>query len=62
MEVGRGHGGPRPPMDFEIFIKNVVFSVLSGKKQISPLLAPLEKFWKTPFRGPFWKNSIRRPW
>jgi len=34
-------------LDFENLAKNVVFLVSSGKKQISPLLAPtLEKFWK----------------
>jgi len=34
--------------------KKVVFSVLSGKKQISPVLfwAPLEKFWKNPLVPP----------
>jgi len=28
--------------------KRVVFLVSSGKKHISPLLDPLEKFWKNP--------------
>jgi len=43
MCVGRGGRGPWPPLDFEIFSKKVIFLVLSGKKQISPLLVPL---WK----------------
>jgi len=36
-----GKGGALAPLDFEIFSKKkVVFLVLSGKSQISPLLAP----------------------
>jgi len=34
----------------------VVFLVSSGKKQISPLLPPLEKFWKNPLVPPSGKN------
>ena len=33
-----------------------------GKKQISPHLPPLEKFWKNPLVPPSWKISFRRPW
>jgi len=36
-----GKGRALAPLDFEIFSKKkVVFLVLSGKSQISPLLAP----------------------
>jgi len=31
------------------------FSILRGKKQISPLLAPLEKFWEIPLLPPLEK-------
>jgi len=46
MGVRRGGQGP---LDFESFRKKkVVFFVLIGKKQISPLLAPWKKFGKIP--------------
>jgi len=54
--MGVGRGG-QALLDFEIFSKNVVFLVSSGKNQISPLLAPplekspsapLEKIFPTP--------------
>jgi len=41
----------------------VVFSVLSGKSEISPLCAPWKKrfgYWKNQ-RDPFWKKSFRYP-
>jgi len=45
----RGQRGPWPPLYFEILAKKVVFLVLSGKKQISPLLVtPWIKFGKIP--------------
>jgi len=39
-----GEGGPSAPWILKISAKNVVFLVSSGKKQISPLLKPLQKF------------------
>jgi len=36
--------------------KKVVFFVFSGKNQISPLLAPLEKFRKNPVVAATGKN------
>jgi len=58
MGVGRkGQGGSKPPLDFEIFrIKKIVFLVLSGKNQTSPLWSPLEKFKKNPLMPPPGKN------
>jgi len=45
----KGAGGSWPPRGFWKFQqKKVVFLVSSGKKQISPLLAPIDKFWKNP--------------
>ena len=43
MGVGRGGREDFAPFAFENFTKKVVFLVSSGKKQISPLLAPLQK-------------------
>jgi len=37
------------------------FLVLSGKKQISPLLAPLEKFWKNPLVPPPLEKILPTP-
>jgi len=60
MGVGRGEQGS---MHFEIFNKEkVVFLVFSKKKQISPLLATLEKFLKNLLVTPLCKKSFRRPW
>jgi len=60
MGVGRWAG--LAPLDFEIFSnKKVVFLLSSGKKQISPLLTPLEKFLKNPPVSPLWKKPFRRP-
>jgi len=44
--VSEGGAGVLCPLDFENSSKKVVFLVSSGKKHISPLLEPLEKFWK----------------
>jgi len=52
MGVGRGAGGPTPPWILKLSAKKVVFSISRGKKQISPLLAPLEKFWENPLLPP----------
>jgi len=40
----------------KIEAKKVVFVVSSGKKQISPLLAPPRKIWKNPLVPPPGKN------
>jgi len=58
MGVGGGQGGALPSLYFENFIKikKVVFLVLSGKKQISPLLTPLEKIWNNSLLSPPGKN------
>jgi len=40
---GRGKGGKDPPWILKILAKSVIFLVLSGKSQISPLLAPRGK-------------------
>jgi len=39
-----------------ILAKKGCFSISRGKKQISPLLGPLEKFWKNPLLTPPGKN------
>ena len=57
MGVGRkGQGGKTPFWILKFSAKKVVFLVLSGKKQFSLLLAPLEKFWKNPLVAPLGKN------
>jgi len=53
MGVGKGTG-------IWNFQQKTVFLVLSGKKQISPLLAPFEKLLKNP-QVPPWIKSFRRP-
>jgi len=55
MGVGRGR-----PWILKFSAKKVVFLVLSGKNQISPLLALLEKLRKNHLVGP-WKKFFRRP-
>jgi len=50
--MGVGRGETRPPWILKISAKRVVFLVSSGKKQISPLFAHLEKFWKNPLVPP----------
>ena len=55
-------GGPCSPWILKSFAKKIIFFVLNGKKQISPLLPPLEKFWKNPLVAHPWKISFRRPW
>jgi len=47
-----GAGVALAALDFEIFSKNVVLLVLSGKTQISQLLPPLEKFGNKPSAPP----------
>jgi len=52
------HGRRKGGLDllaFENLAKKVVFLVSSGKKQISPLLALLEKFWKNSLVAPLEK-------
>jgi len=50
MGVGGGwHGwGLGLPWILKLLAKKVVFSISRGKKQISPLLPPLEKILPTP--------------
>jgi len=57
MNVGRGAGG----WILKISAKKVVFLVLSGKKQILPLLAPLAKFWKNPLVPPPLEKILPTP-
>jgi len=45
---GRRKGGPRPPWILKISAKKGCFLSFEWEKQISPLLAPKEKFWKNP--------------
>ena len=60
--MGSSEGGQGAPLPWilKISAKNVVFLLSSGKKQISPLLPSLEKFWKN-LQVPPWKKSFRRP-
>jgi len=53
----KGSRGAKAPLDFEIFSKKRLFFQFRGvKKQISPLLAPLEKnFGKIPYWPPLEK-------
>jgi len=72
MGVERGQGD-LAPLDFEIISKKrLCFSISRGKKQISPLLAPLEKILGNsptdlPGKNPSdahvapWKNLCGRP-
>jgi len=53
--VGKDRGGPCLPWILKFSAKKVVFLVSSGKNQISPLLAPLEKFRKNPLVPPLEK-------
>jgi len=52
----RGAGGLYLPWILKFLAKKVVFFVFSGKNQISPLLAPLEKFRKNPVVAATGKN------
>jgi len=47
--------------NLKISAKKAVFLVLSGKKQISPLLANIEKHLKKSTSAPPWKKSFRSP-
>jgi len=49
MGVGRGSRGALPPYILKLLAKKVVFSILRGKNQSSPLLTPP---WKKSFRHP----------
>jgi len=53
------HGRQKRGQEFENFSKKAVLLVLSGKKQISPLLAPCKNFRKNPL-VPSCKNSFQR--
>jgi len=57
MGVGKGAGGT---WFLKFLEKMVVFFVSSGKKQIPPLFAPLQIFWKNPLVSP-WKKNFRGP-
>jgi len=47
MGVGKGQGGVGPPWVLKLLVKKVVFSISTGKNQISPLLVPpWKKFGK----------------
>jgi len=54
--VGRGGRGALDPWILKILPKKVVFLVLSGKKQISPLLAPRGKILEKSPGAPPRKN------
>jgi len=56
--MGVGRGG----VEFEIEQEKVVFFVLSGKKRISPLLAPSGNILEKSLSAPPWKKSFRCPW
>jgi len=63
MGAGRGDRWSFPPWSLKLLSKKVVFSISSGKKQISPLLAPFwKKNWENPRMAPSWKKSFRHPW
>jgi len=46
--MGVGRGGLAPSWISKFSVKKVVLLVLSGKKEISPLLAPWKNFGKIP--------------
>jgi len=60
MGVGRGRGGAWPPWILKFLEKKFVFLVLSGKKQISLLLAPPGKILEISPSAPL-ETSFRRP-
>jgi len=53
--------GAKASLDFEIFSKKSGILSFELEKQISPLLTPLEKFWKNHLVAPPGKKSFRRP-
>jgi len=55
MGVGRGGRGAIPPWILKLLAKMVVFSILRGKKQISPLFPPWKKIWENPLLAPLEK-------
>jgi len=59
--VRRGSMGAKASLDFEIFSKKSGILSFELEKQISPLLTPLEKFWKNHLVAPPGKKSFRRP-
>jgi len=50
-----------PLWNFEITAKKGCFLRLSGKERISPLLAPLSKFWKNPLVAPPLEKFLPTP-
>jgi len=62
MGVGRGGaGGPRRPLDFEIYIaKKGCFLSFEWEKTNFTTFVPLEKFWKNPLVPPL-EKSFRHP-
>ena len=52
MGIGRGQEDLGPTWILTILAKKIVFLVSSGKKQPSPLLTPLENFWKNALVPP----------
>jgi len=59
--MGVGKGGLGPPWILKLLAKKVIFSISRGKKQMSPLLAPLEEILGKSPTAPPWKKSFRRP-
>jgi len=53
--MGVGRGDLATPWILKISSKKVIFLISSGKKQITLLLSPLEKFWKNPLVPPLEK-------
>jgi len=56
MGVGRGAGGPRPPLHFENFSKKGCFLSFEWEKINFTTFAPLEKIWKNSLVLPPGKN------
>jgi len=56
MGVGRGAWRSLASLDFDISSKKFVFLLSSGKKQISPFVAPLEIFLKNSLAPPLGQN------
>jgi len=47
--------GAKAPWILKLLAKKVVLLVSSGKNQMSPFLAPLDKVWKNPLVAPLEK-------
>jgi len=56
--ASEGQGMPCPPWILKLSVKNVIFWISRGKKQISPLLPPPEKFLGKSPTGPPRKNPF----